>query len=348
MELLEQECVKCKIVKSVTEFKVSIRFKTGFTRVCEECKRQRKKKYSISYGILNKEKLALYNKNYAPNWYLKNKEKVLKQTSEYYYANKHKVKVIERVKNWQTKNKTSIDEKRRLREQLRRKLDAGFRIKQNLSRNLRTALEKNGTKKINKILDLIDCSISQLKKHLESKFYPDKKTGEMMTWSNYGQFGWHIDHIIPVSQFNIPDLEAQKQCFHWTNLQPLWWWENINKRDNPCWIKDKGYLNMKNIPILYSHPELDNAIEAHIKFHDDETYYKLVNYLVEEMCELTKELMKESRNRKVQEEISNEFADVLILMEFLARYKGYTKEDIMERVKTKALKMQKNFREGKG
>lgn len=50
-----------------------------------------------------------------------------------------------------------------------------------------------------------------------------------MTWENYGVHGWHIDHIRPCKSFDLTDPEQQKECFHYTNLQPLWWWENLEK-----------------------------------------------------------------------------------------------------------------------
>tara|TARA_Y100000389_G_C17226930_1_gene396151 strand:- start:544 stop:708 length:165 start_codon:yes stop_codon:yes gene_type:complete len=50
-----------------------------------------------------------------------------------------------------------------------------------------------------------------------------------MSWKNHGLNGWHIDHIKPVSKYNLLDPEEQKKCFHYTNLQPLWALENIRK-----------------------------------------------------------------------------------------------------------------------
>ena len=38
-----------------------------------------------------------------------------------------------------------------------------------------------------------------------------------------------MDHIIPVTAFNLSDPEQQKECFHFTNLQPLWGTENLRK-----------------------------------------------------------------------------------------------------------------------
>ena len=50
-----------------------------------------------------------------------------------------------------------------------------------------------------------------------------------MTWENYGLETWHLDHIKPVSKFNLLDVDEQKKCFHYTNLQPLWAKDNIKK-----------------------------------------------------------------------------------------------------------------------
>ena len=63
----------------------------------------------------------------------------------------------------------------------------------------------------------------QLKQYLENQFKPG------MTWQNHTVTGWHIDHIMPCSIFDLSKPEKQKACFHYTNLQPLWYYENIRK-----------------------------------------------------------------------------------------------------------------------
>ena len=48
-----------------------------------------------------------------------------------------------------------------------------------------------------------------------------------MSWDNRKL--WHIDHIKPVASFNMLSIVDRKKCFHYTNLQPLWAQENLDK-----------------------------------------------------------------------------------------------------------------------
>jgi hypothetical protein len=50
-----------------------------------------------------------------------------------------------------------------------------------------------------------------------------------MSWDNHGKHGWHIDHIRPCASFDFSDPEQQQQCFHYSNLQPLWAGDNLSK-----------------------------------------------------------------------------------------------------------------------
>ena len=72
-------------------------------------------------------------------------------------------------------------------------------------------------------MELIGCTREKLIEHLENQFLPG------MSWENYGK--WHVDHIKPCSMFDFTDLEEQKRCFHYSNLQPLWAKDNLSKQD---------------------------------------------------------------------------------------------------------------------
>ena len=102
----------------------------------------------------------------------------------------------------------------------RRKADPIYQIISNCRSRL-TKVLKNGHYKKTKTFSLIGCSPEFLKTHLELQF----KVG--MSWDNYGQ--WHIDHIKPCASFDLSDFSQQAVCFHFSNLQPLWAKENLQK-----------------------------------------------------------------------------------------------------------------------
>ena len=71
--------------------------------------------------------------------------------------------------------------------------------------------------------ELVGASWSVVRAHIEAQFRPG------MSWDNWAMDGWHLDHIRPCDSFDLSDPEQQKQCFHYTNLQPLWAEENLSK-----------------------------------------------------------------------------------------------------------------------
>ena len=105
------------------------------------------------------------------------------------------------------------------------KNDPQYRFRAILKQRIKAALTYRGVKKKLKTIELIGCDVAFLMRHLEGKFLPG------MAWENRGTL-WHIDHIKPVSAFDLTDVEQQKACFHFSNLQPLWWPANLRtKRD---------------------------------------------------------------------------------------------------------------------
>ena len=103
----------------------------------------------------------------------------------------------------------------------RRQSDPAFAIRRNLSSRICSALKAQNLAKSFATMKITGCSTLYLKEWLEAQFQPG------MTWENRG--AWHIDHIRPCCSFDLSDLEQQKECFHYTNLQPLWAEENLKK-----------------------------------------------------------------------------------------------------------------------
>ena len=96
------------------------------------------------------------------------------------------------------------------------------KISFNFSRRIRQSLHNLNKK--HHWEELVGYSLLELKTHLQNKF--DKN----MNWENYGSY-WHIDHVIPISKFNITsnNCEDFKACWSLDNLQPLEAKENMSK-----------------------------------------------------------------------------------------------------------------------
>ena len=171
----------------------------------------------------NKDKMREYNlnsKEYKKRWYIKNKERIKKKKEN----NKQHLKVYN--KHWQEQNKDKVHqyriknkEKYRKRRKERYQDDVQYKIKKNLRTRLNIAL-KNNHKSGSAVKDL-GCSIEDFKCYLESKF------DAPMSWDNYGQ--WHIDHVQPLASFDLTDREQLKKACHYSNLQPLWAKDNLQK-----------------------------------------------------------------------------------------------------------------------
>ncbi len=72
-------------------------------------------------------------------------------------------------------------------------------------------------------LKILGCSLEKFYEYIENQFRPG------MSFQNYGVKGWHIDHIIPCSRFDLTKPGHIEKCFHYTNLQPMWAIDNIRK-----------------------------------------------------------------------------------------------------------------------
>lgn len=180
-------------------------------RKCSKCKIELPIDRTINYCTTCKSKMDLES-------YHRNKEKRRQYVREYEEQNPDKLKKGRlQTKQWLKDRPEYMNAW--YKEKLSTNID--YKITHNLRERLRVALHNNS--KGAKTKDMLGCSMNEFKQYLESKFT------EEMNWDNYGRKGWHIDHIKPCISFDMSDPEQQKQCFHYTNLQPLWWRDNLKK-----------------------------------------------------------------------------------------------------------------------
>lgn len=139
-----------------------------------------------------------YLASYFRNHYEANKEEILDARKTYYQHNKVKI-------NQYVKDKYHSDPLFKLATNLRK------RMSKMITRN-----QKSGSA----VKDL-GCSIDEFKQYIESLFQPG------MTWDNYGE--WHLDHIFPLSKFDLSVSSEFKKACHYSNLQPLWAQDNLKK-----------------------------------------------------------------------------------------------------------------------
>ena len=136
-----------------------------------------------------------------------NPEKVMKYNKAWAKANPERVRIMSR-KTYEKSQGTPEG-----------------RLIHNMRSRIFSALKKNDKIKNKKTLELLGCDVKFLKKHIEKQFLKE------MSWDNYGE--WQVDHIVPIDYFlknhDFNDVEIQKECFNYNNLQPLWGVENIKK-----------------------------------------------------------------------------------------------------------------------
>jgi hypothetical protein len=239
-------CGDCKIEKDKSEFPLRKK-KNGYVWLrlqCYQCMRVRNKiRYDKNSKVIIERNKLYSQKNKEKvyerqnKWKIENQGHVLLKRKEryklkgeeirekrknYYYNNREKC--IESVNNYNKKNIKRVREKQRLNHKKKKQDNIQYRILKLLRGRIFQAV-KNKRKRAYRTMELTGCDMSFLISHLENKFTNG------MTWDNQGIKGWHIDHIKPCSRFDLTKKEEQKKCFHYSNLQPLWWYDNLIKSD---------------------------------------------------------------------------------------------------------------------
>lgn len=156
---------------------------------------------------------SLAQQQATKTWREKNREYDLARKRTWYQANKSRHR--DAARRWKKNNpdKVRVSYKKHLAN------NPLTRVARNLRRRLLDAFKSS--RRTGSAIKLLGCTIPEFRTYLESKF----QIG--MSWDNYGQ--WHIDHIKPLSLFDLTNKEQIAIACHYTNLQPLWAVDNIRK-----------------------------------------------------------------------------------------------------------------------
>jgi putative ubiquitin-RnfH superfamily antitoxin RatB of RatAB toxin-antitoxin module len=163
--------------------------------ICKDCNSDKK----IEEMVKRPDRIPYYRNLCKSCKSLRNQTDSIKQLNKEYFE----------------KNKITIYSKR----QLRKQNNINERLADSVRARLRAALK--GNYKTGMALQELGCTISVLKQHLSAKFE------QGMSWDNYGK--WHMDHIRPLSAFDLSDAEQINVACNYSNIQPLWAKDNLMK-----------------------------------------------------------------------------------------------------------------------
>lgn len=103
----------------------------------------------------------------------------------------------------------------------RRQEEPQFALADALRATMNRAFRRNWIKKPARTETLLGCTISEAKTHIEAQFVNG------MSWTNRRSFV--IDHIVPISAFDLTKAEHVRWAFNWRNLRPIMQHENAVK-----------------------------------------------------------------------------------------------------------------------
>lgn len=221
-------CNKCGVDKPLTEFGISKGNKYGVRAQCKLCRAAEWSQYNKEHPNKCKAVSERYRKNHPDKCKETKRKCYLKQLDknrEYaktYQRNRSKEERDRDRAKWKKLNPTKVKEQY-TRANRKRTTILENRLSHAFGSGMYHALKLG--KAGRHWESLVGYTISQLKQHLESKFLPG------MSWNNYGKYGWHIDHIIPVDFFEFKDYTDVEFQYCWSlgNLQPMWAADNIRK-----------------------------------------------------------------------------------------------------------------------
>ena len=157
-----------------------------------------------------------------------------------------RAKVYKRGNKWAKDNRDKVNKWSKQRHDRKYGTNLQYTINHRISARVAAlfkSIKEGKVVKKSKSLDYISCDAEFLKNHIESQFRDN------MDWKTDN---WDIDHIRPVSSFDLTDENQILVCLNWRNLQPLDSVDNrivksdsYTKDDEIIWAKKMRELGYK-------------------------------------------------------------------------------------------------------
>ena len=240
---LEKCCSKCGITKNETLF-ISKR------NICKECRNIscREKYKTLIINNETEQECNVCDNSILLSLFIKNRKICIecnnnKRKEKYKTDEEHRVKMIQKS--------TEFKQKRILEKNKTKEIEIGIgNIKCNYCQEIKLSERFRHNR-----LKCKDCErdepIEKMKRVIRSRIisalklknkhtieYLGCSTNEYLKWLLKNDFGytldnrgneWHIDHVIPLSRFNLENEEQQLIAFNWRNTMPLSVEENLKK-----------------------------------------------------------------------------------------------------------------------
>lgn len=246
----KKRCSKCEKYHDVGSFHKDARSKDGLQSQCKFCIRESNREY--------------YKKN-AAKYAIRNRIRRNDRTP----AQRQLQKIMER--KWYERNREKIRERNQLPEnknkkaayaRQRRATNIQYQLQNRVRRRLHAALHAVSAVKSARSLELCGCTLAELVEHLQVTM--PLRGEEPLTFAD----DVHLDHIIPLSYFDLTDPVEQRIGCHYSNLQVLTAEDNLKKADNLPWPKEEvdAYVAKRRREVLrHMQFESDDETSDHIE-----------------------------------------------------------------------------------
>lgn len=205
----EKICSKCKTNHPIEMYGIiKKKIKSG------EIKQRSKSQCRNCQSLIQKERRIIQQKE--------NPEEFHKRWNASYQKRKDRMCDLAKIRLSNPENREKRREYIRKYKANKRLSDPSFKINENHRKRIWKCLKK----KNNSSKELLGCDIELYFKWITFAMSIDKN----MVWENYGKY-WNIDHVKPISTFNLLNDDEAKNAFNWKNTWAIKSSDNFSKKN---------------------------------------------------------------------------------------------------------------------